>query len=110
MGIISHILNQDAQVITTIKDKHGDQVIDSSIDTLCRFRYITDLDKGPNREGVTSSEAIIWFEPTENIVEGNIVKVDDKYWRVSKLIKARRMSGSNVEFLKAFVNKHEPVE
>lgn len=110
MGIISHILTQSAKIITTTTDKHGDQVVDSSIDTLCRFRYSTNVDRSQAGEGIDASDAIIWFEASENIIEGNIVYADDKYWRVDRLIKARRMSGDTVEFLKAFVKKHEPVE
>lgn len=109
MGIISHILNQDGKIVTTTKDKHGDQVKTSEASVKCKFRYITQVDKNVSREGLDSSDAIIWFEPTENVIEGSIIKVDDSYWRVDKLVKARRLSGNTVEFLKAFVKKHSLV-
>jgi hypothetical protein len=110
MSMISHILLQDAKLITTETDKHGDQVLVATADVSCRFRYITELDRSANREGLVGADAIIWFEPTENVAEGSIVLVDGLYWRIDRIIKARRMSGSTVEFLKAYVTKHEIVE
>jgi len=107
MSLISHVLQQDATKITTITDKYGDQLEDSNLPLKCRFRYITEIDNGTNQEGIRSGEAIIWFEPDADIQEGSIVEVDGKYWRVNRLIKARRLSGNAVEFLKAIVNNHQ---
>lgn len=109
MGLLTHTFGQVAEIVVFTVDKHGDQVMTSTTETVCRFRYITDIDRGLNREGVQSSDAIIWFEPDEDIEEGSIVLTDGQYWRVDKLIRARKMSGSTVEFLKAFVKRHSIV-
>jgi hypothetical protein len=108
MGILSHVLAQDAKLVTATVDKYGDQNPTAETSVKCRFRYITQLDKGTHMEGIgTDNEAIIWFEPDVDIVEGSIVKVDSVYWRVDKLVKARKLTGNTIEFLKAFVNRHE---
>jgi len=107
MGIISHILGQTAKIVTTSTDRHGDQLLVSETSIACRFRYITELDRNTNREGVEAFDAIIWFEPTAPIKESTIVFADENYWRINRLVKARKLSGSTVEFLKAFVKKHE---
>ena len=107
--MITHILLQDAQVVPTTTDKHGDQVGGTPVDVKCRFRYITEIDRNVNREGLEASDAIIWFDPDVDIEEGSIVSVDSKYWRITRLVKASRMSGSTIEFLKAFVKAHQLV-
>jgi hypothetical protein len=104
-GILAHAMNQDGKIVTTSRDKHGDQVVTEETDIKLRFRYITDVDRNTNREGL-GSEAMIWLSPDLAVVEGTILFAEDTYWRVQKLVKARRMSGSQVQFLKAFVNKH----
>lgn len=105
--MIEHTLKQDAYLITTTTDKYGSQNQTSSDAIKCRFRYITEIDKGVNMESVVAGDANMWFKPDENIVEGSILKVDDNYWRVTRLIRARRMSGDTIEFLKALVSKHD---
>lgn len=106
--MLNHVFNQDAKIIITSTDKHGDQVVSSETDILCRFRYFTEIDQSGNREGLTTTaDAIIWLAPELDVAEGTILYTDGKYWRVNRLVKARRMSGDTVEFLKAFVSKHE---
>lgn len=106
--IIDHILNQTAKVVTTTTDKHGDQIAGDSIIVNCRFRYYTAIDRGVSAEDLLGNNAIIWFNPSTAVEEGSIIQVDDKYWRIDKLVKARRM-GATVEFLKAYVKKHDLV-
>ena len=105
MNMIGHILSQDATIVTTTTDKHGDQVLGEETAIKCRFRYITQVDRNVNQEAVRSA-AIIWFSPDAPVVEGTIIGAEGAYWRVQQLVKARRMRGSTVEFLKAFVDKH----
>lgn len=105
MSLITHLLNQPGKIIHTAKDKHGDQGVSSEEAIDLRFRYVTALEDGQNREGIIS-DAIIWVEATQPVVEGTILFADSKYWRVDRLIKARKMAGA-IEFLKLFVNKHE---
>lgn len=110
MGILTHALNQDAEILEITTDKHGDQVLGDSEDVKCRFRYVTELDKASNREGLTTADAIVWFEPDVTVQEGSIIKVENKYWRIDRLIKARKLENSTIYFLKAFVKAHAGID
>ena len=103
--MIDHILNQDAEIITTTTDRHGDQIEQSSTSVKCRFRYSTIMEKNLQREGLDSTDATIWLSPDTEVSEGTIIKVDGVYWRVDRLIKARKMD-ADIQFYKAFVNRH----
>jgi|SRR3990172_7818409 len=106
MGILSHALTQTAEIVTTATNRYGDQIPSVLTELPCRFRYITDLDRRTNMEGVTTSDAIFHLEPDANVREGTILKIEDYYWRIDKLVRARRM-GDPVLFLKAFVKRHQ---
>ncbi len=107
MGILTHVLKQTAIIVETQLDKHGSQILVDTTSVACKFRYITELDTGVNKEGATSSDAIVWFEPTATVAEGTLIKVDDLYWRINRVIKARKLSGDAIHFLKALVNRHK---
>lgn len=105
MSLIDHVLNQDGKIINTTTNKHGDQKVTTQVPIKLRFRYITNIDRNVNREGI-NSDAIVWLSPDTAAQEGTILFTEEKYWRIVTLIKARRLSGSQVEFVKAFVNQH----
>lgn len=104
--MIDHALTQTGYIIPTTRDKYGDQVAGTPRAILCRFRYVTGIDRQLNAEAQTAIDAIIWVSGDEEIAEGTIVQVEGMYWRVDRLVKARKLSGSTVEFYKAYVNKH----
>ena len=105
MTLITHILTQEAGIIDTTTNKYGDQKLVSASAVPCHFRYITGIEKNINAEGM-NSEAMIWFEPDLDIAEASLVQIEGKYWRIDRLIKARRFS-EDIIFLKAFVTRHE---
>lgn len=106
MSLIDHILKQDAIIFDTLTDRYGTQKATHRYYEQVRFRYITAIERGSYSEELSSVEAIIWFKPDTNAKESSIVYVDNKYWRVNKLIKARRLSGSNMLFIKGEVEAH----
>jgi len=103
--MITHLLNQTFRKISYVTNVSGDLVKTATTYYLCRFRYITLINKGANQESL-DSQAQIWFEPEANILEGDIGEVDGKMWRINKLIKARKMD-SSVRFLKTEVYAYE---
>jgi hypothetical protein len=105
--MLQHVYQQPASVITTTTDKFGDQIASDETEILCRFRYITELDRNADREGLEAFDAIFWFAPDTDVEEGSILAIEGKNWRIYRLVRARRLKGSTVEFLKAFVKKHE---
>lgn len=105
--MLSHTFNQSAKLVVTSKDKYGDQKQTSETSISCRFRYITEVESNVNRESADAFDAIMWFSPDTAVVEGSILKIEDKYWRVNRLVRARRLVDTDIQFLKAFVKRHE---
>ena len=110
MGILTHALKQAGKLVQATINIYGDQISGGETNVMCRFRNITELDKGSNIEGIDTADAIVWFEPDVSIEEGSIIKVDDEYWRIERLIKARRIASSDILFYKALVKKHQLAE
>lgn len=106
MSLIDHTLTQTGNIIPTTRDSHGDQIAGTPEGITCRFRYVTGVERLQNREALAGIDAIIWLRAEEEVEEGTILQVDGHYWRVDRLVKARKLSGSTVEFLKAYVQKH----
>jgi len=107
MSLLTRILQQTWRSVEFNTNFDGDQVPTAYADIACRFRYNTQLQSNDHAELVDTNDAIVWFEPSANIKEGDIGQVDGKYWRVDSLVKARRLVGSTVVFLKAYVKLHE---
>lgn len=105
--MLSHTYNQTAKLIVTSKDKYGDQKQTSQTSISCRFRYITEVESNVNRESEEAFDAIVWVASDTAIVEGSILQIESKYWRVNRLVRARRLTDSTVQFLKAYVKRHE---
>lgn len=107
MGILTHALQQTWISVDFTLSFDGDQIGHVSGSLPCRFRYITQLERSGVAESIDTSDAFVWFEPDANIAEGSIGSVDGVYWRIHSLIKARRLVGSNIMFLKALVKRHQ---
>lgn len=107
MSLINHVLQQDAIVFETEDNIYGTQIVKSAYNEKVRFRYITEIDKANNIEGMMSPEAMIWFGADTHAKESSIVRVDGRDWRVNQLIKARRLKGSTVFFYKGLVTAHK---
>lgn len=103
--MLDHAMEQTAYVIETTFNDDGDQVMSSSEEIVCRFRWITDLERPTNREEIRS-DALLWTKPDENIAEGTIIKFGDDYFRVKRVTEARRLRGNQVFFLKCLLDKY----
>lgn len=103
--MLAHTFEQTASLITTSTNKYGDQVLVSTKDIQCRFRWITELQNPGNREEL-SSDALLWADADQSIAEGSIIKVDGTYFRVSRVTKARRLRGDQVYFIKCLLDKY----
>lgn len=107
MGILTHLLSQTNRVLITVLNKYGSQDFVSGSNELCRFRELTGIQKGTNQE-LINADAMSWHEPTSNIVEGSIMRIGNKFYRVDKLVRARKMGGT-VEFIKCFLQVYTDV-
>lgn len=95
-----------AYKVNTSRNAYGDYVSDSTTTaTPCHFRYITKEISGATDE-VVSSTAMVWFMPDENVDKGDVIKVDDEYFKIESIIKARRLRNPAVLFLKCSLVKY----
>lgn len=101
----THIMEQTCSIIKATQNKYGDQVLDSTEEIKCRFRWITELQHVSNREEL-QSDALLWTAGDENIDEGTIIKFDGEYFRVMRVTEARRLRGDTVYFKKCLMNKY----
>jgi len=105
-SIEKRILTQQGYIIETTVDKYGKQRETTRVKEPMRFRYITNIDTTGVQEQLSGSEAIIWFLHDTKAKEGSIVEIDGKYWRVDKIIKARKLDSNTVYFIKGGVTSY----
>jgi hypothetical protein len=103
--MITHILSQTCLIYQTAINKHGEQEIESSESYLCKFREITEVSTYSNREDVRA-DALLWLEGDTPVDRGTLISVDNVFYRVERLTKARRLTGETVEFIKCLLEKH----
>jgi hypothetical protein len=103
--MLQHAMEQTASLINTTRNDDGDQILSSTQDFKCRFRWITELDGVSNREEMRS-DALLWVQPSTDIKEDNIIKFDGDNFRVRKVTQARRLRGNKVYFLKCLLDKY----
>lgn len=110
--MLGHAFTQSVQLIPTVIDGYRNVVYDSGSYTTikCKFRNILSIDYsgGTNIEGITS-DAMAWFAPDTVIQKGDIIIADGDYFRVEKIVKARKMVDATVQFLKVSLQKHKQV-
>jgi hypothetical protein len=64
----------------------------------CHFRDVTDVITDMNE--VIHSDAMAWFEPDSGIVKNDIVKINGTHYLVERVIQARRLRSTAVQFIK----------
>lgn len=107
--MLAHAMAQEAEIVKTSRNKYGDFIVTSSETITCRFRVITELDLIGNREEMRS-DALMWVRPDEDIAENTIVYYDGEYYKVQRVVEARRLRGGTVEFKKCLMEKYTNIE
>jgi hypothetical protein len=105
--MISHLLNQTCEIVETTYNKYGEQILSTTAEISCKFREITNLTKSANREDI-AADAMLWVEPDASLEKGTIILIDGDYYRVERLVKARRNNGE-VQFIKCDLQAHKEV-
>jgi len=98
-------MRHTAYKVTTSRGAYGDYVAGAKTALPCHFRYITTLDTNGFNERYTC-EALAWFEADSNVVKGDVLVIDDDGFIVDKVIKARRLRSTEVQFLKVELMKY----
>jgi hypothetical protein len=103
--MLNHAMEQTAYLIETSYNDDGDQEFVSKESIKCRFRWITDMDVLTNREDLRS-DAMLWVKSDEDVSEGTIIRVGDDYFRIRRIVEARRLRGSTIYFKKCLLDKY----
>lgn len=91
-----------AYKINYSRSGYGDYIATSSTAINCHFRYINDvISNNPNEQ--IQSDAMAWFHPDADISLSDIILVDGNHYRIEKLIRARKLRSTAIQFKKAYL-------
>lgn len=96
---------QTAYKVTQTRNGYGDLVGTTLTAMPCHFRYITEQVSGGANEQI-NSDAMAWLEPDSGVNRSDVLKIDNEYFRVERIIKARRLHDPTVQFLKVELLKY----
>ncbi len=94
-----------AYKVNYTRNEYGDYIATSSTEIKCHFRYINEVITNTTNEMI-QSDAMAWFEPDSGLGINDLVLVDGNHYRIEKLIKARKLRNSDVQFLKASLSRY----
>ena len=101
-------MNQTIVKVSMRTNRYGDTVSyspDDNENLTGKFREITDIQTGRTNMESIGSDAMAWFNPEEDISKGDIISIEGDCYKVEKLVKARSLSSSTVEFIKTYLSK-----
>lgn len=94
-----------AYKVSYTRNAYGDYLTTTEIYVKCHFREINQL-VTDNNDQTVQSDAMAWFEPDSGIDKGSILHIEGEYYRVERIIKARKLHNPNVQFLKCELLKY----
>jgi len=98
-------LNQTAYLQTVTRNAYGDFSTNDETELACHFREINEtVILGQNEQ--VQSDAMAWFSPDSEVDKGSIIKVYDEFYRVERVIKARTLNSSAIQFIKCYLIKY----
>lgn len=87
------------------RNAYGDFTFTGTTTLPCHFRYITEQVSSSDNETI-QSDAMAWFEPDSGVEKQDVLLIDNENFRVERVIKARRLRDSSVQFIKVELLKY----
>lgn len=84
---------------TTTRNAYGDFISSGEIALPCHFREINEQ-VTTNVVETVQSDAMAWFLPDSGVDREDIIRFGSDYYRVERVIKARRLHHPDVQFIK----------
>lgn len=114
MSLFTPPMNLVCSIVTTSRDRFGDWVYDSSSSVKCHFREINkSVDSKSAKDNLhtdsNDAEAIVWLPAGTNVDVGTVILFDSLYFKVNKITKGRRLSSSEVHFLKCELERTQGI-
>jgi hypothetical protein len=94
-----------AYKVTTSRNAYGDYLPSTHTELKCHFRYITEQVTDSSNETI-QSDAMAWFEPDSGIDRKDVIKYENQFFRVERVIKARKLRSTEVQFIKVELLKY----
>jgi hypothetical protein len=98
-------MRQVATKYNYTRNAYGDFTVSTTETLPCHFRYITNQISDTNNE-VVQSDAMAWFEPDSGVVNKDIIQIDNTFFRVEKVTRARRLRDPEVQFIKVDLQRY----
>jgi hypothetical protein len=98
-------MTHTAGLITNSRNAYGDYTASGTTNIACHFREINEVITNSNNEAV-QSDAIAWFEPASGVTRESLLLINSEYYRVVKIVKARRLRSPAVLFVKAYLRHY----
>ena len=94
-----------AYKIVSTRNAYGDFLPTSEIELACHFREITQVSTNSSTE-VYDSDAVAWLEADSGVEKQDILKINGVFFRVERVIKARKLRSPVVQFIKVDLLKY----
>lgn len=103
---VSGKLNQTCNKVAVTINSYGDSVLGASEERNCLYRDISTLNRTSGNREEIEIDGLFWFD-TFDWAKGDIILFDSEYYRVEKVIKARRRVADNaLKFIKCEVTRY----
>jgi len=105
--MINHFLKHTIYKFTATKSKYGDiEYSGDGTEIKGWIRENAEVVRSQNAETI-NCDAMAWFKPDEGLREDDIIKFGDSYYRIKKMIYARRLGSNRINFLKALLQREK---
>ena len=94
-----------AYKVSYTRNAYGDYLTATETYVKCHFREINNQVTDTNAESI-QSDAMAWFEPDSGIDRNSILLIQDQYYRVERVTKARKLHNPTVQFIKCELLKY----
>lgn len=101
-------MTHTARKYAITRNAYGDYVASEYQELPCHFRYINEIISDVPNETV-QSDAMAWFDPTTDVQEQDLLFIDNGFYRVEKLIRARKLRSNAIQFIKCFLLKQNGI-
>lgn len=98
-------MTHTAKKYARTRNAYGDYTANTYTQMPCHFRYINEVVTSVPNE-TFQSDAMAWFEPDADVQEQDLLYIDNTFFRVEKLIRARKLRSNSVQFIKCWLQKH----
>lgn len=105
--MLEHYFVHGCTLYTQTPDEYNDLRITNSTVTSCHFRDGRTLDSNLPAHEAEGADAMAWFRNSEVVNEGDILTVDGNSYRIIKVLKARRLGETRVQFIKTYLERFD---